>query len=124
MSYATWEKQFYPVPADKTSKADALAHSIKKWRGLSAVNLKKHGVSRGHMIPIIYGAADSDSGSLDIDSSSCALCRHFYRTRAPNPCAKCPGAIANDISCTAAYLAFTNAGNPAPMLKWLRKALK
>lgn len=40
-----WLEKYYPVPATKVSKADALEHSIQKWRGLQLPVLKRYGLS-------------------------------------------------------------------------------
>lgn len=65
MSDQSWINEFYPVSAVDTSKEDALAHSIKKWRGLSSSNLDRHEIV---MPPI------------EIDANTCALCAHYLKT--------------------------------------------
>ena len=48
MSFTTWCKEFYPVPASDFDGVDkpkeAVKHALNKWRGLLPKNLKKHGI--------------------------------------------------------------------------------
>ena len=46
MSLKTWKKEFYPISASRVRK-DAIAaieHSLRKWRGLTKDQMKRHGV--------------------------------------------------------------------------------
>lgn len=63
---AGWHAEFYPTPIEKLpkgcSKADAIKHSLQKWRGLLPKNLKKYGLI---------------GPPISISSSTCSLC-HLY----------------------------------------------
>lgn len=116
MSQATWKAEFYPKPASRVKKEDAVAHSIKKWKGLTRANLKRHGLKPDDMV---------------VDRTNCALCHHYY---APEiSCTNCPLAqVRGDIPCCYdrddesinPCDAFYEEGKAQPMLKWLRKAEK
>jgi len=97
MSIKTWKKEFYPTSADRVSKKKAVAHSLRKWEGLTKTNLKKHGVevNRTHVREL--DDEDFFNGSIEIGAESCALCVK-YLDCSWNPengcgeseCATCP----------------------------------
>ena len=120
MSLATWKKEFYPVPASKVSKKNALAHSLKKWEGLLKKNLKKHDVDR------CYDFISDENSFLDIDCTSCALCLH-HDSNFPD-CRDCSLYESLGRACSsfygAEYEAFTRNGNAKPMFFALRRAAK
>ena len=127
MSLKTWKKEFYPVPASKVSKENAVAHSLKKWQGLTKTNLKKHSVIHD----VDHNKITDGKDFLGIEASSCALCCHHYES-GPG-CPTCPLSIARGVvecaSCTpreetAPYSYWVFHSNPAPMIRWLKKALK
>lgn len=77
MSKKTWKEEFYPIPADEVPLKRAVAHSLKKWRGLLPRNLKKHGLKEA---PIEFGM-----------SSTCALCVNYTAHPASGDmCDGCP----------------------------------
>lgn len=131
MSLETWEKEFYPKPAEETTKRSALAHSLRKWRGLTKENLEKHGCV------FEYGEVRSEGDYrewyLSISASSCALCHHHYdRERElyyTPPCATCPLAKAlgtadgRDEGCSSPWRAWALNGDPKPMIAALEKAI-
>ena len=129
MSFQSWQKEFYPKPADRTSKASATAHSLQKWLGLTKKNLKKH------QCKMVYGRVLSESGGgLDIDAASCALCHHYFHYDR-NDCGKCPlylvrGSVKCDHTMATEerdpYGLGTNCdgGAPSRMIFWLRKAVQ
>lgn len=125
MSLKTWKAEFYPKPASRVSKKDALAHSLQKWEGLKNANLKKHGVeSYGREI------TSADNNGLDIDEHSCALCKHY----ADLDCFGCPIYKVRGMRCdedengiggdNSPYVLFTTRNNPLPMLRLLKAAQK
>jgi hypothetical protein len=63
MSEESWKEEFYNVDAGDTCKAQAVEHSLRKWKGLTKESLRRHGLSR---VPI------------EISSYTCALCLHYY----------------------------------------------
>lgn len=126
MSLATWKKEFYPVPASRVSKKNALAHSLRKWLGLFKTALKRHGLEKGCSI-----IQDSVGEGLWIDDTTCALCKYFEDTQAGCPgCPGCPLAKSLGRNCCSnvigdsPYRAFIWQGNPRPMISALRKAIK
>jgi len=127
MSLATWKKEFYPIPARKVKKAEALAHSLRKWQGLTKAALKRHRLIRDS-----YGIFGEDRGFY-IDSDTCALCRFWIDSGGLGYCAKCPLAIVRDgVRCDremageelAPWNAFEETGDARPMISWLKKAIK
>lgn len=121
MSLQTWKEEFYPVPADQCPKGEAVAHSLRKWRGLTDENCGKHDVEK------LYGRV----GELRIDSRSCALCEHYYK-RPNQDCSECPLALVRggapcdytgDGEVMSPYLAFEDRGDPQPMIAALEAAL-
>jgi hypothetical protein len=128
MSLATWKAEFYPIPARRVSKKNALAHSLRKWQGLTKAALRRHGITRnGYQI-------SGEGGRLDIDSGTCALCGHFLKYEPGDyECANCPLAIVRGgMRCdhemafeeSAPWCAFSEDGDARPMISWLKKAIK
>lgn len=85
MSLTTWKKEFYPETAKKAAKRGveaAIEHSLRKWRGATDENVKKHDVG-------VDGYSASIRGSRSMftfDYSTCALCSLFY----DDDCTGCP----------------------------------
>ena len=128
MSLATWKREFYRTPASRVSKKNALAHSIRKWEGLSKENLKRHECK------FSYGFIGDEINDFRIlGSELCALCHHYLKEFQPY-CASCPLALSRDgISCDLQTLkekqspyssAHGDRPNVKPMLRALRKAEK
>ena len=129
MSLSSWKKEYYPIPASRCSKKNALDHSIRKWTGLLKVNLKKHGL-RADAGELLDGKHTTGFG---IDCESCALC-HYYMDIRMN-CGACPLALANKgVPCDGhywdddhstllgQYSRFLQFDNARPMLNLLKKA--
>jgi hypothetical protein len=126
MSLATWKKEFYPVPANRVSKAKALAHSLQKWRGLTKAALKRHGVTAR------WAHIAGDTGDeIAIDAKSCALCVHH----AWDGCKECPLALSRGgVRCDAThaggayspYHAWTTSSrkDARPMIRALQAAIR
>lgn len=131
MSLETWMKQFYPVHANGVEEEDAIKHSLKKWTGLRATNLEKHGLTHPPQSAEIY---DSEGNSLNMTCSTCALCAYYLDHRSygyDENCTKCPlFKVLNNNACDSAelgggpYSEWVRRGNAEPMIKALRKALK
>ena len=128
MSLESWKKEFYSVPADKVAKKDALAHSLRKWEGLTKAALRKHKISRcGDTI-----GEEELNEYFPIDSSTCALCEAFHEElpgEAIRSCGSCPlvglsEQEEGDSGCTKEYLAWFANHRLAPMLALLRKAMR
>ena len=124
MSLKTWKKEFYVIPASKCPRNMAIHHSLKKWIGLRAKNLEKHGMKKHTMLFIISEAEIKENfkgrGWFRISSRSCALCHYFMDTD------DCP--ITVDFpcfgDCALAYNVWVEEGDPEPMISKLKKALK
>lgn len=127
MDSAGWCEEFYSVEAEDVPEQEAVAHSLKKWIGLRPDNLAKYGFEK-------------DEEPIDIDSGSCALCRHYIEEKG---CRGCPLKLALGHKCDDSRGAQRVAGeahwdsdvkapwqhwtmhcNPEPMIKALKKALK
>lgn len=89
MSITTWEKEFYPKESKKTTVAESVEHSIRKWEGLLQKNLKKHGLYRDGM-----DVFDEETGNYVFEASSktCSLCHHFLNEKEfyEKCCLSCP----------------------------------
>lgn len=131
MSGASWLKEFYPVSAKKSAKSNkvALEHALKKWRGLTKANLKRHGLERRNDMfgaTLVEHKNGKSKDILEIASDSCALCvRHMHT----NNCHGCPIASRNaldkhEIGCEPPYMQFVEHGRATPMIKRIEKALK
>lgn len=124
MSLKTWRAEFYPETAKQAAKRGDIAateHSLRKWLGLRAGALEKHGVSQ-----IAMGIQDAESNSFWFGATTCALCvRHIQGW-----CLKCPLAAVTGAQCGSAisdddpYSIFEANGNPNPMIAALRKTLR
>ncbi|HEX6827220.1 MAG TPA: hypothetical protein VF077_12955 [Nitrospiraceae bacterium] len=114
MSFETWRQEFYPVPASEVSADDALAHSIRKWEGLQAEALVKHGLwfTPPHIVT-------GNDGVMPIGGENCALCLHH------DACNGCPLHLSLGKACfeggDTPWVAFVR-GNAAPMLAALKRA--
>ena len=130
MGLKEWKLKYYSIDAFKVKKKDALAHSLKKWEGLRPSVLERYGV-----IMVLGGLSpknmDADGTGLYIDADSCALCTYYLLVH--SNCTECPLArIRGGIRCDfrrpretmSPYTNMMDDGNPLPMLRWLRKALK
>lgn len=132
MSLKTWKAEFYPVSArflvrTGGTMSELVEHSLHKWVGLLPENLNKHAVK------VRAGCVHDSADVLELGSDSCALCVVYFDPSVRGRCQKCPlsearGGIPCD-SMTAAeeadrgvspWCAFTLAGDPEPMIFWLR----
>ena len=123
MSIKTWEKQFYPVDvSEKFTNLEAVQHSLKKWRGLARVELKKHGLTT-----TASSIKDDDGYRFHIDSISCALC---YKHDVLDNCQTCPLNRVRGRRCDVVradedhspWGMWMEDHNPQPMIMWLEKA--
>mgnify|MGYP001590096016 CR=1 FL=1 len=123
MSIQTWRDEFYKEEACYVSEKKAVKHSLKKWKGLTKANLKRHHLD--HDGVYIF---DDDGADFDIDDSTCALCCAYG-----NECNVCPLAIARDgIACyevmddenESPYGAWIHGKDAKPMIGWLKEARK
>ena len=129
MSLETWKHQYLHLSVEQTKPGEAVAHSLKKWKGLRSANLEAHG-----MVKTVDGDIEERSGrqrELCISASSCSLCHHFYNDHS---CKACPLALSRDgTSCVEATSDESESpwdawdkgkNNPEPMIAALKKAKK
>jgi hypothetical protein len=126
MSLKTWKEEFYPIPADSSratkTEISALRHGIRKWKGLTRENLRKHGIKSFNFYSIfgneVFIRETGNPERLYIRANSCALCqRHDAENRVS--CRECSA-----YRCTDPYIAFINHRNPEKMIKWLKECLE
>lgn len=143
MSMKTWKEEFYPITASNCSRENAVMHSLRKWQGLRAENLERHGVRLEKLYHHL--SVKGEHSSLHIDNTSCSLCAHYYDETLPDfdgskvkvgrehSCSECPLAKArNGYPCTETqnnegtnpYAAFVWGvpPDPEPMIHWLLKS--
>lgn len=112
MSLESWKAEFYPVPAADASGSDAEAieHSLRKWRGLEPEALARHGVERrGRYIQ------DAEECLL-IGDTSCALCRRHDVM--DGTCPRCPIKLARGRRCDRADALEVRSGTDSPWVEW------
>lgn len=131
MSLETWKEEFYPIEADKSvgSQLEAVEHSLRKWRGLDADTLKRHGLRQAY-----NGLKEDGEPHFFIDYTSCALC--LLVNAVNDGCDKCPlfkarGGFPCDelmmdedenlLEDSSPYVTWTRFNDPAHMLEWLEK---
>lgn len=141
MSLLTWKAEFYPRDAADVPKEEAVAHSLQKWIGLRAENLKKHNCERycnwiREILTPSY--ADDLNNIFYVDSGSCVLCLHYLKDQSESPrwCEQCPLArVRGGFSCSVRmppetgelrdpWLAWTKYEDPEPMIMWLEKTVQ
>lgn len=128
MSVKTWKKEFYPISAKSPkTKLGAIKHSIKKWRGLTIENLKKHDVETSKYFSCIRDPKEV----FIIDAGSCALCNLYLypNNDMERKCLECPlYSILNKKSCDVGmrspYAIWADKKNPNPMIHALETALQ
>ncbi len=107
MSLETWKARYYPIPADQTTKSDALFHSLRKWTGLLPAALAEHGLSSEHgNVVEVAGRHDA----LGISAGTCALCWRFLGPS--SGCSECPLRLHLGMRC--------DAGAASPWASWTR----
>jgi len=127
VSLASWKKEFYPKRADRTSRAEAASHSLRKWEGALPQNLKRHGVR--------FECADllgQRGGYFPFNDSTCALCVHCYREEEAGAdysklCRGCPLFEYLGKRCDAhkqPYRIAQDDSDPMPMIKALRRVCR
>lgn len=126
MSLDSWKAEYYPVPARECAPGESVAHSLKKWRGLTPESLMQNNVG---IIDRYILVQNKGQGSLKIDSDTCALCVNFYDDDAEdgrdfNPCESCPIYELLGRPCAEEYGKFLDNGNPYPMIRILEKTVE
>lgn len=126
MGLAEWKRRYYPIDARNVEERDALAHSLRKWRGMRPAVLARYNV--GSTVGLLR---DNHSAEiLFINDRTCALCQH-YAQYASEPCTDCPlNESRGEISCdcravgerVSPYHSWVRKNDPEPMIKALEKA--
>ena len=123
MSFKTWQKKYYPVPATApTTMLGALKHALRKWRGLQPSILKTHGLKQDGAA--IHG---DNMRVMTIDMDSCAVC-----IAVKDKCKLCPLYKVRGVRCdgirvveiVSPYYAFSEYGDPIPMIGLLHEAIE
>jgi len=131
MSIKSWKEEFYPVPAQKVSKKDAIKHSLTKWLGLTKENLEKHGL-RSHWGGLLAIDPGAHKIFFTIDDNTCALCHHYMEYQNDEPCINCPLVKNHFVTSEGCgqgdtddiYSQFrSEKNNPLPMIKALKYCL-
>ena len=129
MSLDSWAREYYPVAAKTAagSDAEALEHSLKKWRGLTPEVLHAHDVRLEELFGVVTVVENGvvTVRGIKIDATSCALCQ-----RHPKDCSKCPLYEVRGIACdrtlegekTAPFYMLLDHRDPKPMIEWLELA--
>jgi len=108
-----WRRKYYPAPARRVRKKDALDHAERKWMGLRPAVLWKYGLRVYNRD--IYD--ENDNLVLEVNGQTCAPCLWFK-------CTTCPITVAGG-SCggdSGLYCRWGCTGDPEPMIRLLRKA--
>jgi hypothetical protein len=133
MSMETWEAEFYPIDARDCGAKDAVAHSLRKWRGLRADALQRHGMTVV-ATPMSCPRITDGRNELSIDADSCALCVEYFHDGEAyddfGACGSCPLYLVAGHPCTdtphegpSAYGAFAGSRrDPEPMIALLERA--
>lgn len=120
MSLATWKREHYPIPASQCWQEDALDHGLQKYLGTRPAVLKRHGLVRTR-------ATLSDGKvTLHFAESTCALCQ-FYCKQKQCDKSNCGLAAVTGKLCgdpDSPYQRWVKTGDPEPMIRALRKAIK
>lgn len=145
MSLETWKAEFYPKRASRTTKEEAVAHSLAKWIGLRPDNLAKHNVLVDGDKCVVPDDDEDNTEAVQINGETCALCFHYHDDEEEGGyvddeepedwCGKCPlklargGATCDDRSddeiddCEdSPWFHYSTTRDPEPMIFWLQKA--
>lgn len=126
MSISSWKNEFYQGRVSKAAASlnGALEHSIRKWTGLSAANLVKHGLIKDPMQQDMI-VNPATGASFEVSADQCALCA--YDSRVSNwACDACPLKHV-DARCAkfdSPYTHWTETGDTKRMIAALKKAQK
>jgi len=119
MSLGTWKHEFYPTPASRCKKADALAHVLRKYLGTRKRAMKRHSVE------IKRNAVTDGKSELLFNHTTCAFCKFYCKGDRCSP--ECPLVVSPKEDCftkTSSYQVWWRTGDPEPMIRALRRAIK
>ena len=136
MSLKTWIEEFYPTSARSAENAaplELVRHSLKKWRGLTEDNMKRHDVEKYTAAALIF---DSENKEMRIGSENCALCTNSFiqvkgdESAEDGHCEYCHLYKENGRRCSESDIAndwdsewdtWVNRGDPLPMITLLEQ---
>lgn len=141
LTWKDWHFKYYPVDAEHVSKANAIAHSLQKWRGLRPETLAKYGLrtscAKHAMDYALVIEADKTRTTTEFkfycDDESCALCVHFSDDDEDldGTCFRCPlfkvlgeKCDASHVGNVSPYTHWRRTGDPELMIIALQKALR
>ncbi len=140
MSKESWLEEFYPISAEEmltangrdASSVEIIAHSLRKWKGLTKENLAKHGIDNSHYYRGLREVEDIYKlflePFLEIDADSCSLCQKFNIS---GNCIECPlyKSLGNKTCYDSyyhdpgPYAIYDFRGDPQPMIDALQKCV-
>lgn len=142
MGLKEWKEEFYPCSAGRTSRNEAIDHSLRKWTGLLPSNLEKHGCHAvdGCVIPEhVKEVPWKETWSFfSPNMNNCSLCHHYYDEDTNyddsgeylNQCRDCPIMKVTGKACderyeygdeTSEWNRWTMENNAVPMVKLLER---
>ena len=83
MSLGSWRRRYYPVAAHRVPKGGRARAMLRKWRGLRAPALARHGFYHGYRTPVVEGVGDADEYFL-VNNEHCSYCLKMEH------CSECP----------------------------------
>lgn len=127
MSIETWKSEFYDEsPLDECSTLEVIERSLRKWRGLTSENLRKHSVFKDKSSPTI---SDPDGDFFTVTGATCSLCTVFFVENnydLDSECVECPLFKVNNKTCYTGkdnpYRTFVYMDDPIPMIELLEVA--
>lgn len=130
MTMTRWKRQYYPTPADKPmTDLEAVAHALRKWKGLMPAILADHGLTfdEGHRAIV----NKHKSSVFYLNGTTCALCEVHRNDDENGSCRGCPlFEVRGGVQCDdtmpyekmSPYDAMCEKQNPRPMIMWLEMA--
>ncbi len=119
MSIRTWKREFYS-PISRCKKADALAHTLKKYLGTRKAAIARHSVQK----TVDGDLTDGETVFYFVDKT-CALCRFYHKNHTCTP--ECPLVTKSGKRCTndgQPFSIWVETGDPEPLIRALRRAIK
>ena len=136
MSLDSWKAEFYPTPAKECDRANAAAHSLRKWQGLRKENLARHQLKASGSALFAADVTDfmNARAEMYVDGCSCALCECYHdnnSTSYETACENCPLTKVLGHKCDdresaeiSPYFKFVSEEDPEPMIAALEQVLQ
>lgn len=122
---AEWRAKYYPKSAEQCAvggtRLEIAEHALRKWRGLTSEVLKEF-----HILKNDNKLYFDMNNYLNIDASSCSLCRAYISFESFSFCENCPLHQTFGHSCDldSPYIEWVKTGNAAPMIEQLEKIVQ